>query len=678
MRKLFLFLFLSFLAYTAGATCTAGFNWASAPTAANPLRVLFTSTATWTGTAPSTYAYTQYRFGDGSSTYGFGMYHNYATPGTYTVVQILTTIDSVSQAVLCMDSAVQQVTIAYQPCAGNYTYTITGNSTVNFTAQNYANTPGATYTWTFGDGTSGSGSPVSHTYAANGTYTARLYISAGGCVDTVAQNIVISNNPGGCAGHTASFTTLVSGSTVYFYNTVASFAGQTTALSWSFGDGTSGSGSNPVHTYASSGVHTVKLIVAWTDSVNGNVACRDTVLGYVITSQTNNCSGHYASFTDYVNNTTVYFYNSSPSFAGQTPHYMWSFGDGTVSTTANPIHTYPSASTYYVNLLVYWTDSSNNVICSDSITHTVNTTTAPNIIRGLVIVDSSSNMTTDTFKVWLIVHDSTNGTLTAIDSTIVSGIWTAQYSFSNKPAGTYLVKAAMLGQMVGSSGYVPTYYDSSLYWNQAINFFHSGGTSGYFDIYMRHGIVTSGPGFVGGNISMGANKGTSGGIEGILVYLEDQNGKLIASTYTDFNGDYSFSNLPLGTYTLYPEDMNYITTPITGIQLTAGNTSSTDNNFGQNSTEIKPKSTGIITLPSGSYLTYPNPAATKVYIRWAQAPVQAQITITDVAGHKVYEASVKNTATVTDINVAQLQSGMYFLHIKTEAGEHTDKLVIQH
>src|SRR5207247_1335920 len=51
-------------------------------------------------------------------------------------------------------------------------------------------------------------------------------------------------------------------------------------------------------------------------------------------------------------------------------HYLWTFGDGSTSTTTGPTHTYASAGTYYVCLTV--TDTSSSGKCSaqscDSVT----------------------------------------------------------------------------------------------------------------------------------------------------------------------------------------------------------------------------------------------------------------------------------------------------------------------
>jgi PKD repeat protein len=46
------------------------------------------------------------------------------------------------------------------------------------------------YNWTFGDGTTGSGSGVSHTYASRGTYTVGLTVRDGAGLTATAYKTV--------------------------------------------------------------------------------------------------------------------------------------------------------------------------------------------------------------------------------------------------------------------------------------------------------------------------------------------------------------------------------------------------------------------------------------------------------------------------------------------------------
>ncbi len=68
---------------------------------------------------------------------------------------------------------------------------LSGNS-FTFSA---AGSSAGTYSWDFGDGNTGTGSPVSHTYGAAGTYTVTLTVTSGACSDFVSHNIVVYPAP---------------------------------------------------------------------------------------------------------------------------------------------------------------------------------------------------------------------------------------------------------------------------------------------------------------------------------------------------------------------------------------------------------------------------------------------------------------------------------------------------
>lgn len=54
-----------------------------------------------------------------------------------------------------------------------------------------------THAWDFGDGSNGSGSTVSHTFAAGGSYTVTLTVSDGALSDSDAQTVTVSESGGG-------------------------------------------------------------------------------------------------------------------------------------------------------------------------------------------------------------------------------------------------------------------------------------------------------------------------------------------------------------------------------------------------------------------------------------------------------------------------------------------------
>ena len=111
----------------------------------------------------------------------------------------------------------------------------------------------ATYSWTFGDATSGSGKTTSHTYGASSTYTVALTVTDANGTSTASRTVTVSNTP---PAPVASFTYSCNGFTCSFD---ASSSTNATSFVWNFGDGTSGTGVTTSRTFASRRSYTVTL-----------------------------------------------------------------------------------------------------------------------------------------------------------------------------------------------------------------------------------------------------------------------------------------------------------------------------------------------------------------------------------------------------------------------------------
>lgn len=120
--------------------------------------------------------------------------------------------------------------------------------------------------------------------------------------------------------------------------------GSIAGYSWNFGDGMSGSGVSPSHSYASAGDYAVTLTV--TDDKGASGAATQTVR--VSSAPT---PAPVAAFT--ANPTTgtaplpVSFTDTS---TGGPTSWSWSFGDGTTATSQNPTHTYTAPGSYTAQL----------------------------------------------------------------------------------------------------------------------------------------------------------------------------------------------------------------------------------------------------------------------------------------------------------------------------------------
>jgi len=202
------------------------------------------------------------------------------------------------------------------------------------------------YAWTFGDGTVGSGASVSHSYAAPGTYAVKLTVSDnGGATDSASANVVVvAPNTAPTAGITVTPTA----SNAFEFNGAGSSDpdGAIVSYAWSFGDGSSDAGVNPIHAFAGPGSYIVTLTVTddkgatGSASTNVNVIAPNVVpvarIGVVSTAfDTFDFSGTGSTDTD-----------------GSIVSYGWDFGDGLVASGPVVSHRYAVPGSYVVTLTV--------------------------------------------------------------------------------------------------------------------------------------------------------------------------------------------------------------------------------------------------------------------------------------------------------------------------------------
>jgi hypothetical protein len=340
------------------------------------------------------------------------------------------------------------------------------------------------------------------------------------------------------------------------------------------------------------------------------------------------------------------------------------------------------------------TYSASGTTCGpSSVTHTVTVTSSappPTGISGHV--NFSGTPVTGPIKVWLIQDSSFM--LYAVDSTITYSTGSsAAYNFIVPTAGTFRVKAAVTGITYGIStaGYIPTYHTNDFYWFSCNLINHLAGVDDVNqDINMAYGTVTTGPGFIAGHVYYGANKGTSTGIPvgGMMMYVFNATtSQLMQSVRTDATGYYSVSDLPVGaTYFVFPDSLNYLTTPFNGITLTSAHPDMTSANFTQHTIAgtITPDVTTNISTNkpcTASILTFPNPTNGKVHITWNMPSAEdVTVIVADITGREVFRSNINMTAGagVNQIDLSSLTNGLYTISVKSAAVNYNNKIQVQH
>jgi len=223
---------------------------------------------------------------------------------------------------------------------------------------------GASFTWSFGDGTrvTGGAAPVNHTYIAPGTYKVRLILTDTNycnAPDSIERDLRIAplvdaqfdTPPAGCAPYNA-----------HFNNT--SLAGQ--QFFWDFGDGSTSTAVNPNHTYVNVGTYTIRMIAV--DSGTCNIT--DSTQKTITVSSKPTADFSHAPVPAEENKPTIF---TNLSIGGV--RYKWLFGDGdsTIKTTMDTVrHQYNATGTYQACLIVF-----NQYGCTDTICKPVNATVVP-------------------------------------------------------------------------------------------------------------------------------------------------------------------------------------------------------------------------------------------------------------------------------------------------------------
>ena len=217
-------------------------------------------------------------------------------------------------------------------CQAAFTYEVDDETlTVSFFDQSIGNS--IEYFWVFDDGTTSTEANPVHTYSDPGIYdvTLTIFSQEPECTSITYEQIQVGDIP--CQ---AMFDYYKVDYTVYFGD---ESQGNPTSWFWSFGDGSTSTLQNPIHTYTDFGPFEVLL------AISGDDNCADTIV-QTIMFDTINCSAYW----DYtMDDLTVTFENLS---VGQDLEYIWEFGDGVTSNEENPVHTYDDPGIYGICLLI--------------------------------------------------------------------------------------------------------------------------------------------------------------------------------------------------------------------------------------------------------------------------------------------------------------------------------------
>lgn len=507
------------------------------------------------------------------------------------------------------------------------------------------------YTWVNGDNAQ---STMIEASQLGGVPICVVITDATGCTVTVCDTL--NPNTGSCSAQFSWVESNILGSPL----PAVEFTDQSQGAVywfWDFGDNTSSTDQNPLHTYSSTGTYFVCLTI-----VNADQSCQQTYCDTIVVGNPSGACN--AGFSN--SGPTPIGYTFSANVQNPNINYYWEI-DGVPSGTGYEAFA-PGLSNGVHIICLSVIDSLNNCSDTECLTITVGSNNCYGYISGQLYA-GSNNQPLDEGVVYLITYDVNTNQLTAVDSMVVDS--DNYYFFGPLACGDYLVKAAAYPGSQYYSNHIPTYYGTSPFWGFAqtvtlgqIN------TQVTADIFLIAANNPGGPGFIGGDVSQGANKMDPGDpLADMQVMLFDMSGNAIAYTYTDANGEFGFSNLAYGSYQVYVEQLGVQTIPAY-VTIGPNEPSVEDVHILASETLI---TTGIVEFDFDGAISevYPNPVGENATISFnLETEVMVNINILDLAGRTVSTAtrSVSSGENQVRFGVDGLTDGYYFLNIQDVDG----------
>ncbi|SLM31512.1 exported hypothetical protein [Desulfamplus magnetovallimortis] len=241
--------------------------------------------------------------------------------------------------------------------------TIQGTPQFEVAFQAVASDPDGTivsYVWDFGDGTSGSGEEVTHSYSASGLYNVTLTVTDDKGATSSASTAIDALN---ASPEVSIQTTTLQGGyphTVTFTASATDSDGSIISYEWHFGDGNTATGKNVTHTFKKPGTYQVELKV--TDNLHA------VTTSSVIVTATSFAPTSAINYKVSQNDPATFTFTSNAwDSDGEIRTWLWDLGDGTYSNMFSIEHTF-APGTYVVRLTVM---DSQGMSATETVTVTV-------------------------------------------------------------------------------------------------------------------------------------------------------------------------------------------------------------------------------------------------------------------------------------------------------------------
>lgn len=509
--------------------------------------------------------------------------------------------------------------------------------------------------WDFGDGTVSTLQNPSHQFNSAGTFEVCLIVidSANECQSITCEIVFVTDSI--CTSDFFWYQLEEPPLTIAFED--LSF-GEIDNWQWDFGDGTEGSNEqSPIHTYSEAGYYLVSLTVS-----DSSQQCFSYSEQWLFVEELIACEASFVATLDTLNN-TPYVYHFNNTSIGNYSEWYWDFGDGEVSQELNPTHTYSEGGTHEVCLFVFGSDSLN---CFDTYCYSIVTPNYYNFGGHAFLGNYPLNIEE---------NDSSNIAIASLYRRIdnkwefmdAREFWKfGYYWFVDKPEGDYLVRTDLLPQSDAYGQYSPAYMPDVRFWENATTFTLSNNEEFSVDISLAEmAALQSGIGSVSGFVKPANGCLAEEDLVNNLVYLLNSENEIIAYTYTDQSGNFSFESLGFDTY-LVSAEVTGKSSSTYSLTLAPENPSVTDVIL-----EVGCESfvgTRENQLPSGFKISnvYPQPATSGLTVD-LKGTINNEV---NYVLHNIYginvlsgKASGSKGFLKFDLNVSDLSAGIYLLQI---------------
>jgi hypothetical protein len=244
------------------------------------------------------------------------------------------------------------------------------------------------------------------------------------------------------------------------------------------------------------------------------------------------------------------------------------------------------------------------------------------------------------------------------------------YWFGGVYPGHYYIRASLLPSSAYYGQYVPTYYHDAVNWGNA-TLIELGQPANPYNIHMHHATnYPVGNGNISGTITQsGKYNGNGIPAANVEVLIMDLTGQVLAFSMTDANGAFTFSNMAMGTYKVYPEMLLKTTTATTVIlDATHTNVNVVFAIKGDNISGIHD-----VTAQSEFAISdvYPNPVSDIANLNIQTAtPATINISLYSITGEFVMTIPVNLHTGLNKVSIPayDLRKGLYYIKVEKPDG----------